>query len=203
MLKIGLTGGIGSGKSTVCQLFQQFGVEIIDADVIARQLVKPGLPALLMLTKQFGKQILTADGGLNRTKLRSLVFSDSKNKQLLDDIMHPLIYAQIAVEIENLCGKYCIIAIPLLLETQKTHLVDRVLVVDCSPAEQLERVISRDQLSHELILSIIASQMPRSQRLMLADDVIDNSSTQTQLAEQIKKLHNLYILLATARTSSA
>jgi dephospho-CoA kinase len=203
MLKIGLTGGIGSGKSTVCRLFMDLGVAIVDADVIARQLVEPGQPALSRLVDHFGQQILGTDGSLDRAKLRDLVFSDADKKQRLEDILHPLIYAQIAEEIGRLRGDYCIAAVPLLLETGKTHVVDRVLVVDCSVETQLERVLNRDKLSREQISAIIASQIPRQQRLTLADDVIDNSTAPAQLAEQVKRLHNSYNLLATARVSSA
>lgn len=203
MLKIGLTGGIGSGKSTVCRLFRELGVAIVDADAIARQLVEPGLPALALLVDSFGDAILNADGSLNRAKLRELVFSDAGLKQRLENILHPLIYARIAAEIAQLQGNYCIVAIPLLLETRKTQTVDRVLVVDCSVENQLERVVSRDGLSLEQVSAIIASQIPRQQRLALADDIIDNSAAPAQLAEQVKRLHNSYNLLATVRTSSA
>lgn len=203
MLKIGLTGGIGCGKSTVCRMFQELGVDIIDADIIGRQLAEPGQPALAMLADAFGKKILNADGSLNRAGLRELVFSDPNKKQQLESIMHPLIYKRIAAEIEKSQGLYCIVAIPLLLETQKTQIVDRILLVDCSVETQIARVTSRDSLSREQVLKIISSQIPRQQRLIQADDVIDNSATTAQLAEQIKRLHNSYILLATVRTSSA
>ena len=203
MLKVGLTGGIGSGKSTVCSMFQGLGAEIIDADIIARQLVIPGSPVLGTLVEMFGEQILDAEGYLDRAKLRDLVFSASEKKQLLEDIMHPLIYKQIDYEFKNLKGLYCIVAVPLLMETKQTKIVDRVLVVDCSLDTQLERVAKRDKLSREQILSIVASQMPRHQRIAQADDVIDNTSSLDQLAEQVKRLHNSYIFLATVRTSSA
>ncbi len=203
MLKIGLTGGIGSGKSTVCRLFQELGVAIIDADIIARQLVEPGQPALMQLVDHFGGHILNTDGSLNRTMLRDLVFADADKKQQLENILHPLVYARIAIEIEQLQGNYCIVAVPLLLETGKSHAVDRVLVVDCSVETQIDRVISRDNLNRNQVMAIIASQMPREQRLTLADDVIDNSTTPVQLAEQVKRLHNSYNLLATARIPSA
>lgn len=203
MLKIGLTGGIGSGKSTVCHLFQELGVSIIDADIVARQLVEPGLPALIQLVEHFGRQILNADGSLNRAKLRDLVFVDPDKKRQLEGILHPLVYSRIAAEIAQLQGNYCIVAVPLLLETGQAHSVDRVLVVDCSVEAQLARVISRDKLGKDQVLAIIASQIPREQRLTLADDVIDNSATPLQLAEQVKRLHNSYNLLATARISSA
>jgi dephospho-CoA kinase len=203
MLKIGLTGGIGSGKSTICAMFQALGITIIDADNIARELVAPGLPALTRIIDQFGKEFLKADGGLDRDKLRSLIFSDKEKKQQLENILHPLVYRQIGIEIERATSPYCIVAIPLLLETQKSRLVDRILVVDCDIEAQLQRVESRDKLNRAQILSIIDNQMPRQQRLQQADDIIDNSTNTTQLAEQIKRLHNSYLLLATARISSA
>ena len=203
MLKIGLTGGIGSGKSTVCALFQDLGVNIIDADNIAKALVAPGLPALTQIIDQFGKEYLLADGALDRNKLKNLIFSNKEKKQQLENILHPLIYTQISIEIQSSPPPYCIIAIPLLLETQKSQLFDRILVVDCSIEAQLQRVESRDKLNRAQILSIIDSQMPREQRLKWADDIIENSTNITQLAEQIKRLHNSYLLLATVRTSSA
>ena len=203
MLKIGLTGGIGSGKSTVCRLFQALGVCIIDADHIARQLVAPGQPALDLLIKQFGVQILQTDGTLHRAALRDLVFADPEKKRHLEQILHPLVYARLQAEMSQAGGAYCIAAVPLLLETDGAALVDRVLVVDCTPAEQIERVMLRDRLTREQTLQIMASQLSREQRLAAADDVINNSTTITQLAEQIKRLHNSYILLASVRISSA
>lgn len=203
MLRIGLTGGIGSGKSTVCNLFAEFGVPIIDADVIARQLVAPGQPVLTQLAEVFGKAILQQDGSLNRAALRQLAFSDAQNKQKLDEIMHPLIYAEIEKQIASLQSPYCIMAIPLLLETRKKHVVDRVLVVDCPPSLQLKRVKHRDNVDEEQAKAIISLQADRDTRLAAADDVIDNSAGQTDLAEQVKNLHNSYLLLATSGTTSA
>ena len=203
MLKIGLTGGIGCGKSTVCKLFQELGVHIIDADEIAKALVSPGLPTLTQITKQFGMALLQADGSLDRDTLRAWIFSDKEKKQQLEAILHPQIYQQIDTEIQQAKSAYCIVAVPLLLETQKSQLFDRILVVDCSIEEQLQRVESRDKLNREQILSIINSQVPREQRLKRADDIIANTTTISQLAQQIKRLHNSYLLLATVRTSSA
>lgn len=197
MLKIGLTGGIGSGKSTVCRLFAELGAPIIDADIIARQLVEPNSSTLKKLVRQFGKQILNPDQSLNRAYLRDLVFSDKSKKAELDQLMHPLIYDEIEKQVKALNSSYCIIAIPLLLETQQMQRVDRIVVVDCNADTQLLRVVSRDHLKPEQVLNIIASQMPRQQRLSFADDVIDNSCSPAHLAEQVKRLHNSYNLLAT------
>ena len=197
MLKIGLTGGIGSGKSIVCRLFAELGAPIIDADIIARELVKPHAYALNQLVNQFGAEILNSDATLNRAYLRDLVFSDKHKKAQLDQIMHPLIYDEIERQVKGLNSPYCIIAIPLLLETQQMQRVDRIVVVDCNADTQLIRVVNRDHLKPEQVVSIIASQMPRRQRLSFANDVIDNSGSAEQLAEQVKRLHNSYNLLAT------
>jgi len=203
MLKIGLTGGIGSGKSTVCRLFAEFGVPIVDADLISRQLVEPGQPALSIIAEAFGHEMLDQDGGLNRAKLRDVVFADADKKRELDGIMHPLVYAQIAEDVRALSADYCVIAVPLLLESKNPYAVDRVLLVDCPVEAQIARVIARDKLTRQQVQAIIDSQMSRHERLGKADDVIDNIAGTEQLAEQVKRLHNSYILLATVRTQSA
>ena len=203
MFRVGLTGGIGSGKSTVCQLFADLGVAIVDADVVARQLVEPGQPALAKLATAFGTSILNRDGSLNRAELRQLAFADTQHKQKLNAIMHPLIHDEIEAQVARLQVPYCILAIPLLLEAQKSYNVNRVLVVDCPEHLQLQRVMARDQVSQEQVLAIIAAQASRQQRLTAADDVIENTASTSRLAEQVKILHNSYLLLATARTTSA
>ncbi|ATG88477.1 dephospho-CoA kinase [Methylomonas koyamae] len=203
MLKIGLTGGIGCGKTTVCRLFAELGVPVVDADLIARSLVEPGQPALQAIVQAFGTEILQADGSLDRAKLREAIFSDPEQRRRLDGIMHPLVYARIAADVAALQAAYCLIAVPLLLESKNPYAVDRILVVDCPQSAQIERVVTRDKLSAEQAQAIVASQMPRPQRLARADDVIDNSAGPEQLAEQVKSLHNSYIFLATARTPSA
>lgn len=198
MLKIGLTGGIGSGKTSAAQLFAEYKIPVIDADVIAHQLSQPGQPALASIVKSFGTDLLETDGVLNRAKLRALVFSESDKKRQLEALLHPLIYAEIAVQVAELNTAYCIICIPLLIETQKVALVERVLVVDCPVAMQIERVKQRSQLSDAQIHAIIAAQASRAERLASADDIIDNSKSVTHLAEQVKKLHNFYLLLSSA-----
>lgn len=192
MLKIGLTGGIGSGKSTVSKLFIQLGVPVIDADEIARGIVQPGQPALAQLTQAFGEEILNPDRSLNRAKLRTLVFNDAQQKTKLEHILHPLIKAEMLTRCDKLQTTYCILSIPLLLESNMTDIVDRILVIDCPLSLQRSRVRQRDQLADDLINRIIASQVSRETRLANADDVIDNSKNANQLAEQVKKLHNLY-----------
>ncbi|PKD42375.1 dephospho-CoA kinase [Methylomonas sp. Kb3] len=203
MLKIGLTGGIGSGKSTVCRLFAEFGVPIVDADLIARQLVEPGQPVLSLIAKSFGQQMLNQDGSLNRARLRDAVFTDADKKRELDGIMHPLVYGKIAEDVRELTADYCIIAVPLLLESKNPYVVDRVLLIDCPVDLQIARVTARDKLTRQQVQAIIDSQMSRPERLSKADDVIENIAGPEQLAEQVKRLHNSYTLLATVRTQSA
>lgn len=203
MLKIGLTGGIGSGKSSVCSLFAEYGVPIVDADVIARQLVEPGQPALETIVDTLGRWLLNADGSLNRVELRGRVFGDRQLKQQLEAILHPLIYARIAAVLAELDAIYAIVAIPLLVETGKMEIVDRVLLVDCPRDIQIQRVVARDKINQSQAAAIIAAQADRQQRLNYADDVIDNSGAPGLLAEQVKSLHNSYLLLAKDRTSPA
>ena len=198
MLKIGLTGGIGSGKTTVAQLFHQLNVPVIDADEIAHQICQPGQPTLKKIAQSFGREIINLDGSLNRDKLRALVFSKPDKKQQLEAILHPVIYAEINAQVAQLKAAYCIICIPLLVETQKTDLMDRILLVDCPVELQIERVKNRNQFSQEQICSIIATQASRTERLAVADDVINNSKSPLYLAEQVKKLHNSYSLLSSA-----
>ena len=193
-LKIGLTGGIGSGKSTVTELFQSLSVPVIDADIIAHQLVEPGQAALKIISQTFD-DILQADGSLNRTKLRSMVFADPDKKKQLEAILHPLVFQRMDEQARQLDAPYCILSIPLLLETHSNHRVDRILVIDCPTELQHQRVKQRDNLENEQIEQIIASQISREQRLKQADDIIDNSKSVTELAEQVKNLHNLYLSL--------
>ncbi len=196
MLKIGLTGGIGCGKSTVEKIFASFDIPVIDADLIAHQLVVIGQPALAKIEQTFGKVILNADGSLNRAALRDIVFSDPKQKQKLEAILHPACYETIQVQLAELNSPYCIISIPLLFETNMRHLVDRVLVVDCPVSSQIERVQKRDQLSRARIQSILDSQVSRDYRKSHADDLIDNASADSALAEQVKTLHNFYLSIS-------
>jgi dephospho-CoA kinase len=199
MLKVGLTGGIGCGKSTVARIFSQVHIPVIDADEIAHRLVDAGQPALAQIQQEFGADVLGPDGSLNRKKLKELIFSDLKQKQKLESIIHPLVYQAIQAELKLLTASYCIICIPLLFETNMSHFVDRILVVDCAVEIQIERVRSRDNLTVETIQLIIDSQVSRTFRIEKADDLIDNSDTDDKLAERVKKLHNLYLSLSTCR----
>jgi len=199
MLKVGLTGGIGCGKSTVAKIFADLNIPVIDADQIAHRLVEKGQPALARIQQEFGASILSPDGLLNRRHLREIVFSDLTQKQKLESILHPLIYKTIQAELEQLVAPYCIVSIPLLFETDMTRLVDRILVIDCPVETQIERVKTRDNLTVERIQSIVDNQVSRAYRIAKADDLIDNSTTDYRLAEQVKKLHNLYLSLSAYR----
>jgi dephospho-CoA kinase len=195
MLKIGLTGGIGCGKSTAANLFAAYGVPVIDADTIAHRLVEPGSPALLKLRQCFGTEIIMSSGTLDRARLRELVFTDALKKKQLESIMHPLVYGEMQKLVDALNAGYAILVVPLLLETGKQDFVDRIAVVDCPEKQQIERVKERDGIPESTIAAIMRTQVSRQQRLTAADDIIDNSYG-ADLVQQIEKLHNLYLILS-------
>jgi dephospho-CoA kinase len=173
-LIIGLTGGIGSGKTTVTNYFEQLNVDIIDADIIAREVVEIGSPALKAIAKNFGDDYLLPDGALHRALLRSRIFSCEADKQWLNELLHPLIRASIIEKTLQARSPYCILVAPLLIENNLLQLVNRVLVVDVSEATQLQRAMRRDDNSAQEIKAIIASQTDRSTRVQAADDIINN-----------------------------
>ncbi|WP_404357725.1 dephospho-CoA kinase [Methylotuvimicrobium sp. KM1] len=196
MLKIGLTGGIGSGKTTIADLFAKLDVPVIDADDIAREVVEPGSQALEQIRNAFGERVIAADGNLDRGAMRELVFADTEQKRKLEAIVHPMVRQSILKRVASLDASYCVICIPLLVESGMVNLVDRVLVVDCPVETQIERVTKRDCLDEKIVRAIIASQATREQRKALANDLIDNATSDSMLAEQVKKLHNLYLYLS-------
>ncbi|MCI0653307.1 MAG: dephospho-CoA kinase [Methylococcaceae bacterium] len=192
MLKIGLTGGIGCGKTVVANLFKQNRIEIIDADEIAHALVEPGKAGLNRIVHRFGANILDPHGHLNRATLRDIVFNSPRQRKSLEAILHPLIYQHIETEIGQLRGRYCVVCVPLLLETGRRALFDRILIIDCPVELQVERVRIRDNLSDDQIARILNSQAGREERLAAADDVIVNDSDLAALDKQVEKLHNFY-----------
>jgi dephospho-CoA kinase len=194
-LLIGLTGGIGTGKSTVCKLFAERGVAVIDADAIAKELVALDQPALQAIVQEFGKSIIDAQGRLRRDRLRSIVFSDPERRKRLEKLLHPLILEEMLSRANRAGGPYCILCIPLLIETAQSSAVDRVLVVDAPEALQIQRVIERDHLTIDEIKAIMQAQASREERLEAADDIIMNDSDITQLAEQVQDLHQKYLAL--------
>ena len=200
MLKVGLTGGIGCGKTTVARLFAAYGVPILDADEISRQLVAPGQPALASITEAFGEQIL-AHGDLDRAKLRGIVFNAPAQKQRLEAILHPLVFAEMQRQMQSMQAPYCILAIPLLVESKHTDFVDRILVVDCPVELQYERVKHRDAFDQETVARIIASQISREERLAVADDLVENDGDLDTLVAKVQGLHQIYLKLASAASA--
>jgi dephospho-CoA kinase len=194
-LCIGLTGGIGSGKSTVADMFAKLGAAIIDTDVIAHQLTQANGIAIPAIRSAFGNEYINEDGALNRNKMRALIFSDAPAKQRLELILHPLIREQAKSQLLQLHGKpYIIIVVPLLPESPAfQRLVQRILVVDCTEDSQVSRVIGRNSMNEAEVRAVIAQQSPRAERLKLADDVIHNDAGMDSLAAQVAALHERYL----------
>jgi dephospho-CoA kinase len=193
---IGVTGGIGCGKTTVTNLFAAQGIDIVDADLVAREVVVRGSQGLNELVLQFGEDILNESNELNRAELRRLIFADNNAKEKVNQILHPLIRKKMMNQLANTRSQYCILSAPLLFENKLQTLVDRTLVVDISEALQLERTLARDGGNEGTIKSIMRSQVNREQRLALADDIIDNGKSLSSLAPQVKALHHKYKALA-------
>lgn len=197
---VGLTGGIGSGKSAVSKRFAELGIDIIDADEIARDVVAPGSIGLLEIEKHFGPSMLLEDGSLNRPALRERVFYNEEEKAWLNALLHPLIRERMHQLIEQSQSDYCILAVPLLVENKLTVMCDRVLVVDCPEALQIARATLRDGSTTQTIKNIMAAQASRDDRLSAADDVIDNSGTLESLLPQVHALHAQYLSKSALRT---
>ncbi len=196
MLVVTLTGGIGSGKSTVADLFAELGAPVIDADLVAREVVEPGSPALTEIEAAFGPEVLDSAGNLRRDALRERAFNDPTARRRLEAIMHPRIRDIMVRRLSGLNAPYAILVIPLLLETGQTGLGDRTLVVDVPESLQIERVKQRDHLEDARIRTILAAQCDRSTRLNAADDVIDNQGDPGRLRGQVERLHRRYLALA-------
>lgn len=187
--RVALTGGIGAGKSTVCRLFARLGIPILDADEIARELVAPGRPALEDIRGAFGDQILARDGTLDRSKLRATVFADAESRKRLEAILHPRVYEEMQRRAAGLNAPYAVFCIPLLVESGRAHLFQRVMVVDAPPDLQLRRIMSRDQLTVQEAEAIIRSQASRAERLAVADVVLVNDSDLGALEQQVLDVH--------------
>ncbi len=196
MLRIGLTGGIGSGKSTIAALFAAHGVPVIDADVIAHQITLPGTAATAQILQTFDPGVADTNGGVDRQRLAQRIFSDRKERARLEDILHPLIRAEMLRQTETLDAPYCLLVIPLLYEADQRDLVDRVLVADADESTQITRVTARDGRSEAEIRAILSSQTERAQRLKMADDYISNTGDLAELKAQIEILHRKYLALA-------
>ncbi|MEZ8624719.1 dephospho-CoA kinase [Vibrio splendidus] len=195
---IGLSGGIASGKTTVANLFNEhFNIDIVDADIVAREVVAVGSDGLKQITDHLGEAILLEDGALNRSKLRELIFSDPTEKQWLNDLLHPMIRNKIDSDLSKVTSPYGLLVAPLLVENQMQSMADRVLIVDVPTEVQIERTMSRDNVSREQVASILKSQASREQRLAVADDVIKNHTKNQELLPQITDLHQKYLAIST------
>lgn len=192
-LRVGLTGGIASGKSTVADMFADLGVPVIDTDVIAREVVAPGQPALEEIREAFGARVIAEDGALDRPAMRALVFGDDEARLRLEAILHPRIGAATREQAADAGGAYQIIVVPLLLESPLRAFVDRILVVDCEEKTQMARLLSRDAESESQARRILAAQASRAERLAIADDVIANEGDLDNTREQVRRLHRRYL----------
>jgi dephospho-CoA kinase len=196
MLRVGLTGGIASGKSTVAKLFAAIGIPVIDTDEIAREVVAPGSPLLARITERFGHGILNREGSLDRSALRAIVFAEPKARADLDALTHPAILERMRARAAASAGPYQILAIPLLVEKAASTEVDRVLVVDCDEEAQVRRLQARDGATLAEARAILAAQAPRATRLAAADDVIVNDADLHRLRDQVEDLHARYVALS-------
>ena len=199
-LRVGLTGGIASGKSLVANMFAKLGAELLDADQVAREVVAPGERVLAAIRAEFGPQVMNARGELDRAALRKVVFADSDKRRTLDALLHPLIRARLLARLDQVSRPYAIVAVPLLVETDFAALVDRVVVVDCPESMQLERLMRRDGIPRTEAIAMIAAQVDRATRLRAANDVIDNSGDVEATRRQVALLHDRYLELASRAT---
>ena len=199
MLVIALTGGIGSGKTTVSEIFKSKNIPIIDTDIIAREIVEQGKPAYTEVVNNFGVEILSDDKSINRKVLRQLIFSSNKKRLQLEKILHPLIWNEVKSQLSLITAPYCIVVVPLLLENisqEKPISFDRILVIDIEEEIQINRVKKRDDCNNSTIKNIINSQVSRQTRLDAANDIIVNSNNVDSLNEKVENLHKKYLKMA-------
>lgn len=193
MLTVAITGGIGSGKSTVADLFKEFGIDIIDADVISHEITYPGHAGYTAILDYFGADILQADETLDRQKLREIIFNDMTKLEWLESTLHPIIRTEMRKQCEQATSPYCIVVIPLLMPSSQFDFIDRILVVDTSEDLQIKRACQRDNSTPEQIQQIINAQITREERLSIADDIIINNSDIQHLKYEAQKLHEQYL----------
>jgi len=193
---VGLTGGIGSGKSAVSHLFSEKKITIVDADIVAREVVEPGTTILAEIIRHFGTDIVDAHQNLKRSKLREIIFSNQEEKHWLENLLHPVINSEIRCQLEQASGPYAILSSPLLLETQQHKLVNRILVVDASEELQILRATQRDKNNSEQIKAIMKTQLNRQERCAHANDIIHNHGELNELSFQVEKYHQLYLKLS-------
>ncbi|PHR84533.1 MAG: dephospho-CoA kinase [Colwellia sp.] len=201
---VGLTGGIGSGKTTIANIFAEHSITIVDADIVARDVVAIGSPALAQISKHFGAEFIQADGQLDRALLRKQIFSNDADKLWLNNLLHPLIREQLITQMKAAQSTYCLLVAPLLIENNLTTLVNRVLVIDVSETTQVSRTTTRDNNSVEQVQAIIASQTSRQVKQEHADDLLNNESNSLEaLKSAVVKLHQHYLILATKAIKSS
>lgn len=198
MFVVGVTGGIGSGKTAVTNTFAELGITVVDADIASRVVVEPGQPALAAIADHFGPELLQPDGTLDRAAMRKLVFTNPEAKQWLEQCLHPLIRQEVARQISTAPGPYVVFVSPLLIEADQRGFCDRILVVDAPETLQLQRTVARDDNDVEQVRRIIGSQASRAQRLKVADDIIENDGSLELLRSQVRQLHQRYLAMAAA-----
>jgi dephospho-CoA kinase len=202
MYVVAITGGIGSGKTTIANQFAELGIDVVDADVIAREVVEPGAPALAAIAAHFGPDVIAADGQLVRRNLRERVFSDPDAKAWLNALLHPLIRQEMLRRCAAARSPYCLLVVPLLVENKLTGLANRVLVIDVDEVTQIERTCRRDGVSREQAQAILAAQASRAERLAAADDVLDNKNGAPEtIKPRILALHETYMAFASQQAS--
>lgn len=193
---VGLTGGIGSGKTTVANLFAAEGITLVDADIVAREVVAPGSKGLEAIVTHFGAEILTPEGELDRAKLRQRIFSHPEEREWLNQLLHPMIRQEMLAQVEKATSAYVIMVVPLLFENGLDRLVNRTLVVDISPELQINRTVKRDNVDAYQVNNIISSQCSRSEKLARADDIIDNQGEISTLKREVLALHQRFLQLS-------
>ena len=194
MFIVGITGGIGSGKSAVTEMLEQQGITIVDADIVARQVVEPGTPALKEIERHFGISVINQEGGLDRQKLRAIVFDNPQERKWLEALLHPLIRKEILMQLSQSNSHYTVLSSPLLLETDQHELVDKIVVVDVSENIQIQRTMKRDNNSSDQVKAIIAAQKNREERIQSAHYIINNDADLKTLQEKVFNLHQQLLL---------
>ncbi|XQF89441.1 dephospho-CoA kinase [Pseudoalteromonas espejiana] len=200
---LGLTGGIGCGKTVVSNIFEELGVTVVDADIIARQVVAPNSDGLNAIVKHFGQDILLPDGTLNRAELRSKIFSNNENKEWLNALLHPLIRIKILTDLNSAKSAYVVLVAPLLFENNLDKYCNRTLLIDVPIATQIERTAKRDNTSIEQVKSIIAAQIPRNEKQQKADDILNNNRDLSIVRTELVVLHKNYLQYALQNTNNA